>query len=178
MTRENRKILWFVTVGGGIVLLAIFIGTSRSTRQIPSTEPPSQVAPARSNVAPPTSLPSTTDGRTETDRIRRAQKLRLLDRSLTEPAAMELVERSDRFREETERQGLVDLDLELRHEIRDTTVTDAELRRYFEEHRSHFGERTFEESRRSLEQLVRLERVLGRYEGVRGPSEVSVEGDL
>ncbi len=91
---------------------------------------------------------------------------------------MELVERSDRFREETERQGLVDLDLELRHEIRDTTVTDAELRRYFEEHRSHFGERTFEESRRSLEQLVRLERVLGRYEGVRGPSEVSVEGDL
>lgn len=121
-----------------------------------------------SRPTPALTAPTTSTVLDDSDRLdlqRRADQLRLANRSLSDQQARDLAQRSDRFREELEQEGIVDVDLYLRHEINDISVTDEELLEYYELHRSRFGERSFEESRAALESMVRLKKIRESHDG-------------
>ncbi len=156
----KRPILWISILGGGIVLLSFLFWTVRSPedRGDAAGGEPSRRGVSRhvASSPPPTVEPGDTGSVAR--RQRRIEQLRVIDRSLTESEAIELVDESDRILSSLQRDGIHDVDLTLRHEVLDTEVSDEELREYFEQHRVRFGDRSFEESRNVLATLVRLQK--------------------
>jgi hypothetical protein len=88
-------------------------------------------------------------------RASRVARMILENPALDSDGAGKLADESDRLKARLEARGEPDV----RRMLRDTRVSEAEARAYFDEHRAVFGGRSFEASRLSIDRLVALERV-------------------
>ncbi len=72
-----------------------------------------------------------------------------------DPARVQrLLQESDQMRVVAEEQGVQDLGAELRRRMAEIEVSEQEARAFFGQERSLFGERSFEESRAAIRQML------------------------
>ena len=130
---------------------------------------PDALSDAGQSIPPQTpSLNETTARTTDSEEAqarRRVERLWMVDPCLSQEEVEALIEESDRFEAALADAGVTDADLFLRHEIARVEVSEEELYEYYESQRERFGDRSFEESRSSLESLVRLRKVRETYGG-------------
>lgn len=125
------------------------------------------VSTSRSAAAPSTPG-QTLDDYYRTDE-RRAATIHQVWPDLTEAEIRQLMAESDRIHGELEAAGIGNGPLHLRAELKELDVPEELARAYYEDHRESFGDRSFEESRSSVEAAVRLRLLRRQY---------SAEGDL
>jgi hypothetical protein len=113
--------------------------------------------PAPQGTAEPGHTPGSPRPATEGSERRGARISRMLmeNPALDLEEAREIAERSARMQSQLDASGEGDV----RVMLRQTSVTEAEARRYFEEHRALFGARSFEASRFAVERLAAIDRV-------------------
>jgi hypothetical protein len=93
-------------------------------------------------------------------RASRVARMMLENPALDSDTAGKLADESDRLKARLDAAGEPDV----RRMLRETRVTEAEARAYFDQHRAVFGERSFEASRLSIDRLVAIEQVRAKLD--------------
>lgn len=127
-----------VLVGGGVLATRLDRGAEPSTDSGP-------VVAEKASVAAPSA--------------RRRFDAAALAPNIPDEERRALLEESDEIRHELEAQGEQDVGSALRSRLHDAEVSEAEARAWYAEHRELFGQRSFEQSKRSIEQLVAIAKV-------------------
>lgn len=137
---------WFV--GGTLVLVAALL---LSTRDRPSEDAPEPAAVAEAPAA------SDSDDRARA-RVR-AMAIATLRKDLSLEQAELSVAESDLLVTRLRRKGVEDVAEHVQLRLAQVSPTEEQLHLYYEQHRTLFGRRSFEESRPAVDRLVRIQLV-------------------
>lgn len=76
-----------------------------------------------------------------------------------------LVEQTDQMREQVGEHGELDLGEAVRQRLADVEIDEGEAMTWFRDHRELFGQRSFEQSRHTVERLIAIEQVREQLAG-------------